>query len=397
MKICIKTNLSLNVAILANILFAGIALFSACTKADHTAPGNTTSSDIPDSNLISNAGFSEWDASQTLPINWEMRQSAQNSDAFTPTHSGVNIKGNSEEEYLLFQTITVEPNTFYKVSTAIKYEINNSSAGGLYIFDAATRTLLGKYEKSNSNGEALFELLFHSRSANTVSVEIGFPDGMSGSFDCGPVEVVQQYYEPYISKTGFSDYINQKTLLSFSADQLDSSISLLCDYTNSILQSVIKGYDLLAGELSKLQTLLINRDEYVYLPYYLSTPDSASVAYCQRASLSLQEILTNEFNIPTKAVHLQDDTQTGFHQLLQYWNPFREKWIAIDPYFSFRYQHKDGSFFSAEELQNETAPWEKIAPFGQYAFSTSIEELQEMWHNKAYFMIGASHQLSYPF
>ena len=144
MKICIKTNLSLNVAILANILFAGIALFSACTKADHTAPGNTTSSDIPDSNLISNAGFSEWDASQTLPINWEMRQSAQNSDAFTPTHSGVNIKGNSEEEYLLFQTITVEPNTFYKVSTAIKYEINNSSAGGLYIFDAATRTLPGK-------------------------------------------------------------------------------------------------------------------------------------------------------------------------------------------------------------------------------------------------------------
>jgi hypothetical protein len=326
-----------------------------------------------------------------------MRQSAQNSDAFTPTHSGVNIKGNSKDEYLLFQTITVEPNTFYKVSAAIKYEINNSSAGGLYIFDTTTRTLLGKYEKSSSNGEGLFEFLFNSRSANTVSLEIGFPDGMSGSFDCGPVQVVQQNYEPHISKTDFSDYINQKMGLFFSADQLDNSISLLCDYLNGALQSVIRNYDSLTGEISELQTLLINRDEYIYLPYYLSVPDSASVAYCQRASLSLQEILTNEFNIPTKAVHLQDDTQTGFHQFLQYWNPFQEKWIAIDPYFSFRYQHKDGSFFSAEELQNETAPWEKIAPFGQYAFSASIEELQEMWHNKASFIIGASHQLSYPF
>lgn len=397
MKICIKTNLSLNAVVLANILFAGIILLSSCTKGEPVALENITPSDLPDSNLLSNAGFSAWDASHTLPINWEMRQSAQNSDVFTPTHSGVSIKSNSEGEHILFQTITVEPNTFYKVSTVIKYEINNSIAGGLYVFDAATRTLLGKYEKANSKGEALFELLFNSRSANTVSVEIGFPDGMSGSFDCGPVQVVQQNYEPHISKTGFSDYLNQKMLLSFSADQLDSSASLLCDYINGVLQSVIKGYDLLAGELYKLQTLLINRDEYAYLPYYLSVPDSAFVAYCQRSSLSLQEILMNEFNIPTKAVHLQDNTQTGFHQLLEYWNPFQEKWVAIDPYFSFRYRNENGTFLSAEELQNETAPWEKIAPFGQYAFSASIEELQEMWHNKAYFIIGASHQLSYPF
>lgn len=397
MKIWIKTNLSLSTAMLANILLAGIVLLSSCAKRELNTLENTTPSGIPDSNLLSNADFSIWDSSYTLPQKWQMKQIDQNTDLFTHTTNGLSIKGNSEGEHILFQTINVNPNTFYKVSTVIKYEINNSFPGGLYVFDGATRTLLGKYEKVNSKGEALFEFLFNSRSAPSVSVEIGFPDGMSGSFDCGPVQVVQQNYEPHISKTDFSDYINQKMLLSFSADQLDSSISLLCDYTNGILQSVIKGYDLLAGELSKLQSLLINRDEYVYLPYYLSTPDSASVAYCQRASLSLQEILTNEFNIPTKAVHLQDDTQTGFHQLLQYWNPFREKWIAIDPYFSFRYRHKDGSFFSAEELQKETAPWEKIAPFGQYAFSSSIEELQEMWHNKAYFIIGASHQLSYPF
>ncbi len=396
MKICIKTNLSLNVATLASILLSGTLLLSSCTKGGD-AFENIILPGIADSNLLSNADFSGWDSSLTLPTDWEMRQSAQNSDAFTPTHSGVNIKGNSGDEYLLFQTITVEPNTFYKVSAAIKYEINNSSAGGLYAFDTGTRTLLGKYEKSNNNGEALFEFLFNSRGANTVNLEIGFPDGMSGSFDCGPVQVVQQNYEPHISKTGFSDYLTQKMLLFFSADQLDSSISLLCDYLNSVLQSVIRNYDSLTDEIPKLQAFLIDRDEYVYLPYYLSVPDSASVAYCQRSSLSLQEILTNEFNIPTKAVHLQDDTQTGFHQFLQYWNPFREKWIAIDPYFSFRYRHEDGSFFSAEELQTETAPWEKIAPFGKYAFNASVEELQEMWHNKAYFMIGASHQLSYPF
>lgn len=397
MKICIKTNLSLNAVVLANILFTCVVLLSSCTKGRLIAFENVPPSGTPDSNLLSNADFSIWDSSYTLPQKWQMKQIYQNTDLFTHSVNGLSIEGNSEGEHILFQTINVNPNTFYKVSTVIKYEINNSFAGGLYVFDTATRTLLGKYEKANSKGEVLFEFLFNSRSAHNVSVEIGFPDGMSGSFDCGPVQVMQQNYEPHISKTGFSDYLNEKVLISFSADQLDSSISLLCDYLNGVLQSVIRRYDSLAGEISKLQTLLINRDEYVYLPYYLSVPDSASAAYCQRASLSLQEILTNEFNIPTKAVHLQDDTQAGFHQFLEYWNPFRERWIVIDPYFSYRYRNEDGDFLSAETLQNETAPWEKIVPFGQYAFSASIEELQEMWHNKAYCMTGASYQLSYPF
>ena len=105
----------------------------------------------------------------------------------------------------------------------------------------------------------------------------------------------------------------------------------------------------------------------------------------------------NEFNIPTRAVHLQDDSKTGFHQFLEYWNPFLEKWVVIDPYFSFRYRNEDGTYLSAMQLQNETAPWNKIAPFGQYAYSTSVEELQEMWRNKASFVTGQSYQLSYPF
>ncbi|HTN08893.1 hypothetical protein [Agriterribacter sp.] len=397
MNIYIKSNISLHAIALVPILIAGTILLSSCSKNESTIFEINASPDIPDSDLLSNADFSIWDSANTLPQNWQMRQIYQNTDVFTHSASGLSIKSNSQGEHILFQTIKVNPNTFYKVTIVIKYDINNYNAGGVYVFDTATRMLLGKYEKANSEGEAQFEFLFNSRNAHSVSIEIGFLDGMSGSFDCGPVQIVQQDYEPHISKTGFSDYLNQKMLLSFDADQFDSSISLLCDYLNSVLQSVIKRYDLFAGELPELQTLLVNRTEYVYLPYYLSVPDSASIAYCQRSSLSLQGILTNEFNIPTRAIHLQDDTQTGFHQFLEYWNPFHEKWIVIDPYFSFRYWNKDGTFLSGEELQNETAPWDKIIPFGQYAFSTSIEELQEMWHNKASFVIKPSYQLSYPF
>lgn len=392
MNIRINHHISLYI-ITPIILVMGTVLLSSCSKDKIT----DTPYAIPGSNLLLNADFSVWDNAYTLPKNWQMRQIYQNTDVFTHSASRLSLKSNSQGEHILFQTINVQPNTFYKASTVIKYDINNYNAGGVYVFNTATRMLLGKYEKADSKGEALFEFLFNSGRANNVSIEIGFPDGMSGSFDCGPVQVVQQNYEPHITKTGFSDYLNQKAALSFSADQLDSSISLLCDYINGVLQSVIKGYDLFAGELPELQTLLINRNEYVYLPYYLSVPDSASVAYCQRSSLSLQEILTNEFNIPTRAIHLQDGAQTGFHQFLEYWNPFQGKWIVIDPYFSFRYRNEDGIFLSGEELLNETAPWDKIAPFGQYAFSTLIEELQEMWHNKAYFVTGASYTLSYPF
>ncbi len=368
-------------------------LLSSCSKDQIT----DISPAVRDRNLLLNADFSVWNSDTALPKNWKMRQIYQNPNVFTHSASGLSMKSNSEGEHILFQTISVQPNTFYKVSTTIKYDINNYIAGGVYVFNTSTRMLLGKYEKANSKGEALFEFLFNSGSADNVSVEIGFLEGMSGSFDCGPVRVVQQSYEPYISNTGFSDYLNQKIPLSFSASRLDTSVSLLCNYINGVLQSVINGYNSFAGELPQLETLLMNRNEYKYLPYYLSVPDSAFVAYCQRSSLSLQEILTNEFNIPTRAVHVQDETHNGFHQFLEYWNPFRKKWIAIDPYFSHRYRNEDNSFLSAGALQNEPAPWNKIASFGQYAFSTSTQELQEMWYKKASFVIGESYQLSYPF
>ncbi|HRP55407.1 hypothetical protein [Agriterribacter sp.] len=392
MNVRIKHDISFHIITLT-ITIMGTVLLSSCAKDKITnAP-----SAIPGSNLLLNADFAVWDDAYTLPKNWQMRQIYNNTDVFTHSAGGLSMKSNSEGEHILFQTINVHPDTFYKVSTTIKYDINNYIAGGVYAFNTHTRMLLGKYEKANSKGEALFEFLFNSGSANNVSIEIGFPEGMSGSFDCGPLQVVQQSYEPHISDTGFLGYLNQKIPLSFSAGQLDSSISLLCDYINGVLQSVIRGYDLFAGELPQLQTFLMSRNEYVYLPYYLSVPDSASVAYCQRSSLSLQEILTNEFHIPTRAVHMQDDTRTGFHQFLEYWNPFRKKWVAIDPYFSHRYRNEDGGFLSAEELQNETAPWNKTAPFGQYVFSTFEGELQEMWRHKALFVTGSSYQLSYPF
>lgn len=385
----------LPVIIAAAVTGISVVALSSCLKTEHPI----VQTKIPEpANLLLNSNFTAWDSAHTLPLDWQMRQIYNNTNVFMPVDSaGLYMVSNSKGEHLLFQTIAVSPGTFYKVEAKIKYTIHNYAAGGVYAFDELSGELLGKYEKVKSDGEEIFAFLFNSGTAKSVNIKIGFLNGMSASFECSSIEVIQQQYVPRVLNRELARYLDQKMALSFDATEYDNSISNLCDFVNGVLQSKIRSIDSLNVVAAAIASIIKNNKHYNYLPYYLETLDSSFVGYCQRSSLSLEEILENEFNIPARSIHLQDETGVGYHQFLEYWNPFQLKWTVIDPYFSIRYQDGAGPYLSGDQLQDEISPWDKTTGFGQYIYSPLIQELNDIWSLKASFVTTPSYLLSYPF
>jgi hypothetical protein len=356
-------------------------------------------------NLIANSSFNLWDSTGNLIKGWSTSLTQQ--DVLTQDPGGIKFAGNKAGTYYIYQKIPVDMKKFYKASITASYTLNNYLHAGIYVMDSSLHTVLGKFERSYSSAtNETWNIIFYSRKETTIAVVIGFMDGINANVVFKNASLTEYKYTPKLSGSVFSSYLSKKIPLSFTARDYDSTINRISDYMNSVMlaryyhahNTSVLGvryyYDTDTTE-SRTWTWLIGNDtNYVYLSHYLRTLDSITVGYCQRSSLSLAEILTNEFNIPVRQLHMVFGT-VGEHQFQEYWNPFAGRWIIIDPCFSVRYV-KDNVLLGSEDFGRGNAP-DLMQQFGVHFYYPVTVDLISLWQGMDYLWTTEDYTMTFPF
>jgi len=343
-------------------------------------------------NLLINSDFSKWDSTLAVVKDWQTH--AAQSGVIVKQDSGLTFSANDPGTYYVYQRIDVDKRKFYKATITTDYTINNYYSAGIYIMDSALQSIIGKFEKSYSSGSAeTWEVVFYSKKQTQVAFVFGFFGGINAKITFSNATLAEYKYQPKISGSDFSMYLSRKFPLLFTSRQYDATVARISDYVNSVLLCRYAYYDD-TTELPLLNRMIGSDSNYTYFNEYRDNLDQIQDSYCQKSSLSLGEILTNEFNIPVRQLHMVFGSE-GKHQFQEYWNPFAGKWIAIDPCFNIRYM-KDSTFMGVEDFDRSEAP-AYMVPFGTHFYYTTTDDLIWFWQNMDYLLVTDYNSITFPF
>lgn len=183
----------------------------------------------------------------------------------------------------------------------------------------------------------------------TINLKLGFSDNSVG--EAFP-DSLSFYKEEYLYKhSKEQDIMKQKildvlSLEKFSESNFDENVDKI---TRAVNQSLLeKGGEKTARLRSLFSSNKFDSKKTAYLHEYIQD-DSVRYSYCQKSSLSVDEIL-KLFQIQVRQLHWHNKN-VGFHQFLEYYNPFDKQWKIIDPFYSVRYIDKHGNYLGFENVE----------------------------------------------
>jgi hypothetical protein len=376
-------------------LFVFLSCASACKKTVDPPENDTVASpvhSIAADNLLANSNFDIWSPGEDGLQNWNIQ--ASHKTTLLRTTTGIQFNGNTTGAYNISQLLKVTKKGFYEVSVTADYTLNDYSPAGIYVMDSSLHDVLGKFEKVYSSGKGeSWQFVFYSKKPGTVAVVLGFLNGINGSVNFSDASLSEYKYSPKISGSPFSSHLSTRFPLLFAANQYDTTINRIADYVNAVLLCRYAYYADTA-ELPVLNTLIGSDTLYAYFNQYRQTPDQITDSYCQKSSLSLGEILTNEFNIPVRQIYMSFGG-IGKHQFLEYWNPFEDRWIIIDPCFSTRYE-KDNRLLGDEDFDRSTAQ-NYMVRYGNHYYYQTTDDLVAFWLGMDELIVKDYYTITFPF
>jgi len=322
------------------------------------------------SSILENGSFEKWQS--RLPEGWIPKEVYNYTDMFFPSeeHSegalSLGMSRNSEGFHYILQYVPVKRRVVYEAKVKVAGVINNSLGGGLEIRGKDNLTL-GKHFFSNASIDSFEKILstkFSSQDNDTIIFILGFPNGMNASIQFDEAALVQ-------SETNLNDFYpqgeqslcsinlsNEIRLSSFNKWNFDKNVEKVATYTNQVLLRDYKNFlesnsevDLQRADSTRVRILAkfdnCLKDSFFFRALQrpvLSIWDS----YCQSVSPSTTDILA-EFGISTRQIYFEDDFGNGFHQFFEYWNPYEQRWVILDPFYSVRYRY-NGVFLGLEDL-----------------------------------------------
>src|SRR5437868_320524 len=242
---------------------------------------------------INNPDFSINDSNRLFPKYWNYEFGYNSLSGVSYGTNGIQWDRNDNNSYILYQDLKLEPNKFYKVSVLWKYNIRDYNKGGIYITDAQMQNVYGKIESFNSSALDTSVFIFNSGNNSSFKIVLGFQNGMNANVNFQYVSITKYNFTPLIANSDFSQYLLKKLNLSFDKENFDESIRKVTDFINSILLSEIFNVDR-AKQVNWLKSHL-NSEQYPYFTKNLSELSTIWDSFCQRASLTLDEVLSNEF------------------------------------------------------------------------------------------------------
>jgi len=181
-----------------------------------------------------------------------------------------------------------------------------------------------------------------------VELTIGLKENSSGTLYPDTLFI---YEEKYFESSKNVDEIKKRIYEITGIDKFDGPIfdDQVEKVGSAINSSFLNKSDPQAIEIASIfSSKIFDRNKTSYLHTFVSDKNVRD-AYCQKSSLSLDEIL-KLYKIPVRQIHWQENC-SGFHQFTEYWNPFDEKWKLIDVYYGIRYVNNSGDYLGFEEVE----------------------------------------------
>jgi hypothetical protein len=363
-------------------------------QAPPVAPTATLSQTaVSPGNLLSNSSFDLWDSSSNLLRGWST--TASQHGVITRDSGGIKFEANVPGSYYIYQKVKLDARKFYQASVTTSYAVNNYFFGGIYMMDSSLHHILGKFEVAYSSATGdKWNIIFYNKMPTTVAIVIGFFNGINARAIFKNALLDEYHYTPRITSSAFSNYLNlRQGPLVFSARQFDQSVNNLAEFVNSILLCRYAYYSD-SAQLPVVRKLIGDNPQYGYFNQYLDTLANIQIGYCQKSSLSLGEILGNEFNIPTRQMFMVFGP-VGKHQFLEYWNPFASRWIIIDPCFNVRYA-KDSVLLGTDDFDRSVAP-QYMQTYGTHFYYTTTDDLIWFWQNMDFLQVMDGDAVSFPY
>lgn len=279
---------------------------------------------------------------EELPTGWNLEKN----DHFSITKFRVKeffkpfLESNEAGEILFSQTISLDSGDHYLMAK-YKAEVRE---GAFFIKSEGSNGIF--VQSSESICLRAISFISVDRTKD-VKIEFGFTKGSIGN---ALMDTIMTYPSNYTFDLGEKNkakiHLIKKNLgIVLKQDEhLDENVNLLASSINTAY--LPKYHSINPTPLHTYQSDIFT-DSTSYLSTFINSEDRG--AYCQKSSLSIDELL-QLYKIPTRQLHWQKDC-SGFHQFLEYWNEFDEKWKIIDPFYGIRYVDENGDYLGFEEVE----------------------------------------------
>ncbi len=301
-------------------------------------------------NLVRNHSFDAFEPASGVLVDWVLPQNIKsNLNVKTDDkESGLLVSGNASVPRYVWQEINVKSNSSYKVSAELTFAVNDYYHAGVWVTDNDGATIGHRFVRA-SKGNSVLSFIVNSGESGSIFVNAGFPLRINGFARFKFIEIKEVAYDSLEFESALGNYLVDLLALKFDEQSFDDSVAALCRYVNSLLLADNRNDD----EARRERTHLVQVAQaagFTKLRQYMSqSRDLVRGAYCVKSSLCLTALLEQCYHIPVRQVHMTPHGERmGIHQFIDYWNPFRFKWVSIDPYYSMIYESDDRLLHSAE-------------------------------------------------
>ncbi len=295
---------------------------------------------------VLNPGF-VMDENETLPNAWvlEGKVASVKKEVFEKSSYKPVLKG-GKSPVVLSQEITLPDSGSYFVIGKFRAEIEK----GTFFIEAKGASVDKRIEFTSSK-EVCKRTLFsvHTTEPENIKLSIGLNASTVGMVYPDTLYFCkEQYFEnvaPNLAKMK-SEIAAITGVFSFDAGTFDQNVETIgASINTSLLNNSGQEKQAIA---SLYASDLFNSEQTSYLHTYMVN-DKDRNAYCQKGSLSLDEIL-KLYKILVRQIHWQVNC-SGIHQFTEYYNPYDKQWKLIDLYYGIRYVDDEGNYLGFEELE----------------------------------------------
>ena len=95
-----------------------------------------------------------------------------------------------------------------------------------------------------------------------------------------------------------------------------------------------------------------------------------------------------------------NEKNVGIHQFYEYWNPFLEKWIIVDPFYGINYVNNNQELIGYQELlkllKANTLSTNNLNHVEIEKFYFNLEELKKGWNSQIKNLLFSDMRKTYP-
>jgi len=370
-------------------------LISCQSRESHLI--NNFEPDSTTNNLIINGDFEEWNGQYSLSW-WSTRFLLPN-PMITGMDNSVSLHGSYLGKNFIYQKVRVRPGDFHIAKIRIINYEGRSSNVGIYILDEGVTIGFHILPKRKYNNPQELSVKFKTRS-NLVELRIGFTKIGSGSVVFDNAVLFRTDEIPISYNKNYAEHLNQILKLElFDSSSFHSNILKISKYVNSILISPLRNYYNLRDvdeqefflENERMKRMGISTKLNELLPgsrfadySKLDIKESAN-AYCVQSSLSCEDLL-KQFNVPVNQLHMWDNKGEAIHQFYQYWNPYLQKWVIVDPFYGINYVNEQSELIGYRELmelfKDNNISTGNLKHVEIEKFYFNLEELRKGWNTQ---------------